>query len=491
MSISTLDTVFTEQDLFELESQDFLRWATGENFQQDFPAAVKKANPRYTWHKANRVLANVLERVANDELKRVMIFMHPRSGKSEEVSRLFSAYYLYRHPERWVGLNSYGAELAYTLSRNARENYRTMGGGILGSAAAVKHWETTKGGGMWAAGVGGPILGKGFHLGIIDDPIKNAEEAESELIRRKHQDWYLSTFSTREEPEGAIVIIQQRWHEDDLSGWLLSRELEDEPEGWHIVHFEALKERTLPEYPPSCTLEPDWREPGEALIPERYPAEKLRKFEARLGPYFFGALYQQNPVPREGNMFKREWFDIIPILPANCELVRYWDKAGTKDAGAQTAGLLYGKLEEQRNGRKFLHYYIIDMIVGQWGAAEREAIIRQTAEMDRYEYGRVVTWVEQEPGSGGKESAEATITNLDGFAVFADRPTGDKVLRAEPVASQASGGNISLIAGNWNGRFLDIITAFPYGKIKDPVDALSGAHSKLAIGGRPGSTKYT
>jgi len=445
-----------------------------------FKEFVTLANRRYQWYDYVERLAAVLQRVADGEIKRLMVFMPPRHGKSELVSRLFSAYYLYRHPDHWVGINSYAAELAYTFSRNARGNYTKMGGKLKDDAAAVKHWETGQGGGLWAAGVGGPITGKGFHLGIIDDPIKNAEDAASETIRQKQKDWYDSTFYTREEPGGAIIVIQTRWHEDDLSGYLLSKE-EEEPEGWHIVHFEAIKEEETPEYPETCTIESDPRQPGEALSPLRYSLDKLKRIARRIGDYFFGALYQQWPRPREGNMFKREWFEIVPAVPAGARRVRYWDKAGTQDDGAFTAGALLAEYHGV--------YYVEDMIRGQWGSTERERVIKQTAQMDGVD---VEIWIEQEPGSGGKESAENTIRNLTGFVVWADRVTGDKVTRAGPFASQAGGLNVKLKKAAWNSGYLERITAFPNGKYKDDIDASSGAFNKLQGPqfGPPGTVKY-
>lgn len=434
-----------------------------------FREFVDTVNSRYQWYPYVERLADVLQRVADGEIKRLMVFMPPRHGKSELVSRLFSAYYLYRHPNRWVGVNSYAAELAYTFSRNARDNYTRLGGKLRGDAAAVKHWETGQGGGLWAAGVGGPITGKGFHLGIIDDPLKNALEAASETTRQRHKDWYDSTFYTREEPDGAIIVIQTRWHEDDLSGYILNKESE-EPEYWHIVHYEAIKESEPPKYPASCQIEPDSRQPGAALAPQRYPLDKLNKIAGKIGDYFFGALYQQTPRPREGNMFKRHWFEIVPQVPVDAARVRYWDKAGTQDGGAFTAGVLMAR---DKDGV----YYVEDVLRGQWGATERERVVRQTAEIDGK---RVEIWVEQEPGSGGKESAEATIRGLAGFVIRADRVTGDKVTRAEPFAAQAGGLNVKLKKAAWNDSYLERLTAFPNGTYKDDVDASSGAFNKLA-----------
>lgn len=437
-----------------------------------FRSFVNLVNPRYRWFPYVERLSRVLESVAAGEIDRLMIFAPPRHGKSELVSRLFSAYYLYRHPARWVGINSYSAELAYTFSRNARDNYGRAGGTLRDDAYAVKHWETGKGGGLWAAGVGGPITGKGFHLGIIDDPIKNAEDASSLVIRDKQWDWYQSTFYTRQEPEAAIVVIQTRWHDDDLSGRLIATEA-DEPEGWTVLHLEAIKDDAPPEYPTSFHVLPDGRQPGEALNPERYPTAKLDKIKNRIGIYFFGALYQQRPRLRDGDMFKREWFEIVHAVPRMERIVRFWDKAGTKDAGAYTAGVLMGRADGA--------YYVMDCVMGQWDASARERVISQTLAADKARYGHVVNYIEQEPGSGGKESAENTIRTNPGYSIFADRPTGDKATRAEPFAAQAGIGNVKLLAGGWNGRYLDILTAFPRGAVKDPVDASSGGFSHLVM----------
>src|SRR5881394_2605253 len=269
----------------------------------DFHSFVARANPRFAFYPHCELLASVLERVAVGELKRLMIFMPPRHSKSELVSRLFTAYYLRRNPTHFVGLNSYAAELAQGLSRSAREHYLHAGGKVKDDASAVKHWETIQGGGMWAAGVGGPITGKGFNLGIIDDPLKNAEEANSEIIREKQKEWYRSTFYTREEPDAAILLIQTRWNEDDLAGWLLAEEHSEteDPENWHIICLPAIAE-PLPAFPKTCTIEADFREDGEALCPQRYDLSNLRKKKAK-GARTFDALYQQRPSAKEGYFF--------------------------------------------------------------------------------------------------------------------------------------------------------------------------------------------
>lgn len=439
---------------------------------ESFRALVQRLNPTLLRYAHVRKLIAVLQRVADGEIDRLMVFEPPRHFKSETVCRLFTAYYLRRYPARWVGLNSYAAELAYTLSRNARDNYRRGDGALNPDKTGVEQWETDSGGGLWAAGVGGPITGKGFHLGIIDDPIKNAEDAASETIREKQKDWYRSTFYTRAEPNAAIIVIQTRWHEDDLSGWLLSEEGDEdnEPERWHIVSLPALAEAEPPAFPSTCTVEPDERQPEEPLCPERFSAARLGRIALRVGAYFWSALYQQRPTARDGEFFKRSWFEIVDAAPEHATRVRYWDKAGTAGGGAYTCGALLAAASDGL-------FYIEDVVRGQWDAGERETVILQTAQIDGP---NVYIWHEQEPGSGGKESAESTTRNLAGYVVEADRVTGDKALRAEPLAAQAKAGNVRLVNGPWNAAFLNEVSSFPLGKYKDQIDAASGAFNKLA-----------
>ena len=301
-----------------------------------FREFVTKVDPKFRWYSHCEKLAAVLQKVADGALKRLMVFMPPRHGKSQLISRLFTAYFLYRYPWRWVSINSYGSALADTLSNNARDFYKAAGGKCRDDSDSKKLWVTPEDGGMFAAGVGGAITGRGFHLGVIDDPIKNAEESLSETIREKQKDWYGSTFYTREEPwsetdpDGAIIVVLTRWNEDDLAGWLLGQERSDDDEDWerwHVVSMEAIKTELPPDLPETCTLEPDERAAGEALCPERRPLEKLRRIAKKIGAYFWGALFQQRPYPLEGEMIKLSWFRRYRELPTPKMIVLSWDTA--------------------------------------------------------------------------------------------------------------------------------------------------------------------
>ncbi len=432
--------------------------------------------PKYVFAPVHEKLISVLQRVADGELRRVMIFVPPRHGKSELVSRLFSAYYLYRYPERFVGLCSYAAELAYTLSRAAKQNFERSGGRIRGKVAAVKHWETTKAGGLWAAGVGGSITGKGWNLGIIDDPLKNAEEAASEKIREKQKDWYASTFYTREESDSSLVVLQTRWNEDDLSGWLLSQEEnseDDERENWHIVSLPAIAEATPPKFPANCTVEPEFRQPGEALWPEKRSVKKLKLIAKRIGEYFFTALFQQRPTAKEGSFFKVLKFDEpVKQLPANLRACRGWDLAATKDGGDWTAGVkIAGPCKDGL-------YYVVDVKRAQLDSDDRDKLMRQTSSLDSP---NCKIRLAQDPGQAGKDQARRLIKMLAGFSVRALPVSGSKETRADGFASQVNAGNVRLLAGAWNQAFIEELRVFPRGNNDDQVDAAADAFNELTL----------
>lgn len=329
---------------------------------------------------------------------------------------------------------------------------------------------------------------------LIDDPVRSYQDVRSAAFRDRVWHWWQSDILHRLEPHprdgrpAAIILIMTRWHPDDLAGRILAGESGPE---WDVLRIPALAEtqEERDEYNKSIGRppgEPDplSRRPGEAMNPERFDEEALADKAAEGGVRAFSSLYQQRPTAPEGEMFRREWFEIVSGLPEAAErrLVRYWDKAGSRSReAAYTAGALLAVVDGT--------YYVVDCIVGKWEAGERERIIRQTAAADDARYGSdVETGVEQEPGSGGLESADNTVRGLAGYRAFKDRPTGDKTLRAEPLAAQAAIRNVKLVAGAWNGDYIDYLTAFPNGPVKDPIDASSGAFARL-VGHKPRQVK--
>jgi len=186
----------------------------------------------------------------------------------------------------------------------------------------------------------------------------------------------------------------------------------------------------------------------------------------------WNAEYQGSPTSPEGNTIKRNWFKFVDIAPVKGLKIRYWDKAGTAGGGAYTAGVLMLKTDENI-------FYVLDSTRGQWSSGERDDMILQTAHMDGKE---THVHIEQEPGSGGKESAESTIRKLAGFPVYADRATGSKDVRLTPYAAQLEAGNVYLVRAPWNRDYIDELCAVPNAAIRDQVDASAGAFNKLAEG---------
>lgn len=462
-----------------LESIDFSHYTPAQLARLDealagagvlaFREYATRVNPRYVWYRHCEQIASVLQRVADRELLRVLFLAPPRTGKSEPISRMFPAYWLYRYPTNWTGLTSYSGNLATALSKRARANYLAGGGELAEDSAAASEWMTSEGGGMWAAGFGGSMLGKGMHLGVVDDPIKNAEEANSEQIALRNDDFWKSTFRTRLEPGGAIVVVLQRWPgRADFVNQLFDLENGDEPERWHVVCLEGEKEAEDLDIPASCTLEPDPRAPGEALCPERLSPARMRQMREQ-SPYFFAAQVQQRPRPREGVMFPRDLGVIVSAAPVDCRRVRYWDKAGTEGGGKYTAGV---RMAIAPDGI----IYVEDVVRAQHEALARRRLMRLTAELDGHE---IKQKIEREPGSSGKDSAADDVRNLAGFPVTEEPASGDKVLRADPFASQWQAGNVRLVRGAWNKPYLDELEGFPHGGFKDQVDASSGAYNDL------------
>lgn len=307
---------------------------------------------------------------------------------------------------------------------------------------------------------------------IIDDPVKNREQADSVTYREKTWDWWTSTAYTRLEPGATVIGLQTRWHEDDWAGRVI-RDMRDGGEQWTVVNIPAIAEDD----------DPLGRQPGESLWPARFDEAALNRIRRAIGPYDWASLYQQRPAPREGGMFHRDWFKIIhgDALPKKFDrLVRYYDRAATQDGGDYSVGILMGVA-----GGK---YYILDMVRGQWSAGVREKRVMETAAIDRkYFRDRVKHYLEQEPGSGGKQAAEVDAARLSraGYRVGLDRVDSKKEFRAEPFAAAAERGDVYVLADTWNGYsvalrdFFDELTVFPNGIHDDIVDAASGAYNKL------------
>jgi len=323
-----------------------------------------------------------------------------------------------------------------------------------------------QGGNRYSTSVGGTVTGFHGHILIVDDPLNPTQAAsETELATANH--WVEQTLPSRKTDKAvtATILIMQRLHQDDPSGrWINHPKLKTR----HISlpgEIRNYKDKVHPE-----ELIQYYKD--DLLDPVRLSWDELNELEARLGQYSFAGQVGQNPTPPGGGMFKVDHLQAVDHLPSEVNYVnsvRYWDKAGSEGIGCFTTGV---KMSYWKNGKIIVE----DVRRGQWGTETREKIIRQTAEADGQ---ATMGYVEQEPGSGGKESAEATIRNLAGYSCIADRPTGDKVFRADPYSVQVSNGNVLLMRGEWNHQYIEELRFFPFGTYKDQVDASSGAFNML------------
>lgn len=246
----------------------------------------------------HQLIAEKLEAVERGDIKRLMIFMPPRHGKSQLASEFFPAWYMGRNPDKYIITATYSQELAEDFGRKVRNQLQDSihqvtfpDCHIASDSTSSKRFGTVEKGTYFAVGAGASITGRGAHLLLIDDPIKGREEADSETMRRKLKDWYQSVAYTRLMPEGAIVVIQTRWHEDDLAGWLLK---EHEHERWDVIDLSAINKE------------------GDALWPEQYPLSALEKIKETIGERDWSALYQQRPVVDGGNILKKKWWRVWP-----------------------------------------------------------------------------------------------------------------------------------------------------------------------------------
>lgn len=260
----------------------------------------------------DQAILDSLELARQGELEGLVVSMPPQHGKSELCSRYLPAWFLGTHPDKRVILASYEADFASSWGRKARdllEQYgHLFGVKMAKKSGAANRWDLEgRDGGMVAAGVGGPITGKGAHLLIVDDPIKNDEEARSATYRQKLWEWWQSVATTRLRPGALIVVIQTRWHRDDLTGRILEQ-AEQTKQKWRVVKFPALADEN----------DVLGRKPGEALWPEVFTQDRMEKVKASHTNYYWQAMYQQNPQAEgsaewpESYFGKEIWFDEWP-----------------------------------------------------------------------------------------------------------------------------------------------------------------------------------
>lgn len=422
----------------------------------------------------HRLLLTKLDEVSSTPHGRMMVFMPPGSAKSTYASIVFPSRYLGQKPGRKVILASYGDDLARKMGRRARSiirqaRYRGIfDASLTTDSQAAQEFALTNGSEYMACGILGGVTGNRAHGIIIDDPIKGREQANSETIRSKTFDAYEDDLKTRLIPGGWIVLIQTRWHEDDLAGRIL-------PEGWDGQSGKIMcrdgNEWEVVCLQARCEVDNDplGRARGDYLWPEWFDRKHWAQFEQNVRTW--AALYQQRPVPLDGDLFKPDQIKVIDALPAeNIQWVRGWDLASTTD-GDWTAGVKLGRLPDNK-------FVIADAVRVRVGPDARDAAIVNTASLDG---NRVKISIPQDPGQAGKTQVLYLTRSLAGYRVTSSPESGDKVTRAEPVAAQVNIGNVMMLRGDWNQALVNELRMFPNGTNDDQVDALSRAFAELIM----------
>lgn len=418
--------------------------------------------PSYKDAAHHRLIARKLEAVERGEITRLMISMPPRHGKSMLASEFFPAWYLGRNPSHYVVAATYAQDLADDFGRKVRnqiadESYKAIfpGVGLKAGSTSVKRFHvegpqdalvTDQDGAYFATGVGGPLTGRGAHLLLIDDPVKNREDADSEIIRRKMKDWYTSTAYTRLMPGGRVVIIQTRWHEDDLSGWLIN---EHRHEGWDVLSLPALDSNAQP------------------LWPEQYDLDAITRIRRALPVRDWMALYQQSPAPDDGDYFRSDWFRPYDKAPPLEQMTVYGgsDYAVTADGGDYTVHAVVG-IDPADN------MYLLDLWRGQTTTDEWIEVF-----CDLVRRWKPLGWAEE---TGQIKSALGPFIDRrqrerSAYVARTQFPTrgGDKAVRAQSIRGRmALNGLYVPQHAPWYADFRRELLSFPAGKHDDQVDAM-------------------
>jgi predicted phage terminase large subunit-like protein len=418
------------------------------------------------------VLDDALMKVSSGELKRLIVTMPPRHGKSERVSRKFPAWHIGRNPNDEVILASYSVDLSRGFSRIARDTLSAQPNVfdvmIDDANKSAESWGTSgHRGGLHAAGVGGPITGKGARIAIIDDPVKNAEEADSETMREKIWEWYTSTLYTRLTPDGRIVVVMTRWHEDDLVGRLLKKEADEITEGvhkgerWTVINFPALAEKD--DYLNRIEGEPLWPEYG-------FDKDRMEQIKVDVGSRVFNALYQQRPSAADGNMLKREWWRYYENPPPFGSMLISVDAAFKDEVDSDYVVI-------QVWGKNSANMYLVDQVRAKLNFPATIQSIRNIC----VKYPSAVLKVVEDKANGS--AIIQTLQNEIGGIVPVN-PEGGKVARVNAVSAYIESGNVYLPRSTWIHDFVEEAASFPNGKNDDQVDAMSQAlHRFIYFGG--------
>jgi predicted phage terminase large subunit-like protein len=419
--------------------------------------------PEFTNPAHQVLLASKLEAVERGEIKNLIVTLPPRHLKSETCSIRFPAWYLGRNPQRAIIGCSYSDNKAYTFSYAVRETlmsqrYQRLWPLKLQTTGAM-HWQLTGKNDLRpsyiAAGVGGGITGEGADLLIIDDPVKNFEEANSETVRESMWSWYTTVALTRLQRDSAKIVIMTRWHKDDLVGRLLKvAEGNPKADQWEVLHFKAISDK------------------GEALWPEKFPVDYLEKIRAGqiadpempgAGSRAFEALYQGSPVNAEGNIVNRNWWKFYDSRPESFKrIIHSWDTAfKTKAENDYSVCSVWGETDHG--------YYLLDL----WRRKVEYPELKSSA-INLYNRDKAQSVLVEDKASGQSLIQELRRdTSLPLLAVKVDT---DKIARVYAITPLIESGRVFLPrSAPWLHDFMEEISAFPNGEHDDIVDSLSQA----------------
>ena len=444
-----------------------------EDAATNFMHFVKKVWPHFIEGAHHKRMARAFERVANGELKRLIINMPPRHTKSEFASYLLPAWFLGKFPHKKVIQTSHTAELAVGFGRKVRnlvdqDVYTTVfpGVGLQADSKAAGRWATNASGDYFAIGVGGAVTGKGADLLIIDDPHSEQEAALAEInpdIYDKTYEWYTSGPRQRLQPGGSIVIVMTRWSKRDLTGQVIKSAAQRGGEEWEVIEFPAL----LPS--------------GNPLWPEFWSLKELSALKEELPNAKWQAQYQQNPVSESSAIVKREWWQTWEKDdPPNCDFVlQAWDTAFEKSQRSDYSALTtWG-----------VFYHPDDTGISQANIILLNAF-RERMEFPRLKQEAIDQYKEWEPDSviiEKKASGAPLIYEMRAMGIpvqeFTPSRGNDKISRLNAVSDLFASGRVWAPNTQWAEEVIDEVASFPAGEHDDYVDSVSLALMRFRKGG--------
>jgi predicted phage terminase large subunit-like protein len=414
-------------------------------------------NGRYIPARHHFLLCDAVHRICEGKLKKLMVFMPPRHGKSQTITETLPSYLNGKFPNKKVMTISYGDSLAKEFGRKNRQKVKEYGKEIfnveLDPANKSMSDYTIKDmlGGSYFSSILGGVTGRGAHYLIIDDPIKTRQEAESETYRNRVWEEYQSSLSTRLMPNGVTIVILTRWHHDDLAGRILA----SEPDEWEVISLPAIAEEN----------DLLGREEGEPLWSEfGYDNEWAAKKKVEVGSKVWYSLYQQRPTPDSGDVFKREWIQFYKTLPQLDEQLISVD-ASFKDKKTSDFCVL------QAWGKKGANKYLIDQVRDRMNFPQTVAAIRTFSAKHPKAHTKLV-----EDKANGTAIIDYLKKEISGMIPI--EPMGGKTVRADAISPQWEAGNVFLPHPSicpWINDFIEELIQFPAGKHDDMVDAMSQA----------------